>query len=182
MSKTLLAKSLYNNKKTRSLKVKGQSPGPGHYNPIMDTFDLKWKLNKYKGEDAVFQSIVPRFKKSGKGMEVPGPGKYFKDEYYIDYNDNYNPYGVTIGTSNFKGPVLSKGRNDWFEYVRVKRNLIDHRYIFFLFDDNENDCTFEFEDYIRKSNRQKNCRKDIINSCMNSVLILLSLLLITWMH
>ena len=23
----------------------------------MDTFDLKWKLNKYKGKDAVFQSI-----------------------------------------------------------------------------------------------------------------------------
>ena len=91
ISKTLLAKSLYNNKKTRSLKVKGQSPGPGYYNPIMDTFDLKWKLNKYKGEDAVFQSVVPRFKKNGKGMEVPGPGKYFKDEYYIDYNDKNKP-------------------------------------------------------------------------------------------
>lgn len=68
----------------------------------------------------------------------------------LDYNDNYNPYGVTIGTSNFKGSVSKKGRNDWFEYVRVKRNLIDHRYIFFLLDDNENDCTFEFEDYIKR--------------------------------
>ena len=91
VNKMLLAKSLYSNKKTRSLKVKGQSPGPGHYNPIMDTFDLKWKLNKYKGEDAVFQSIVPRFKKGAKGMEIPGPGKYFKDEYYIDYNDKNKP-------------------------------------------------------------------------------------------
>ena len=91
VSKMLLAKSLYTNKKTRSLKIKGQSPGPGHYNPIMDTFDLKWKLNKYKGEDAVFQSVVPRFKKAGKGMDIPGPGKYFKDEYYIDYNDKNKP-------------------------------------------------------------------------------------------
>ena len=82
VNKMLLAKSLYNNKKTRSLKVKG---------PIMDTFDLKWKLNKYKGEDAVFQSIVPRFKKNKKGTEIPGPGKYFKDEYYIDYNDKNKP-------------------------------------------------------------------------------------------
>ena len=91
VNKMLLGKSLYNKKKTRSLKVKGQSPGPGHYNPIMDTFDLKWKLNKYKGEDAVFHSIVPRFKKNKKGMEIPGPGKYFKDEYYIDYNDKNKP-------------------------------------------------------------------------------------------
>ena len=28
-------------RKARSLKVKGQSPGPGHYKPIMDIFDLK---------------------------------------------------------------------------------------------------------------------------------------------
>jgi hypothetical protein len=100
----LLAKSLYNNKKTRSLKVKGQSPGPGHYNPIMDTFDLKWKINKYKGEDAVFQSIVPRFKKK-KGLDVPGPGKYFKDEYYIDYNDKNKPKTMSYF---FKNPSAKK--------------------------------------------------------------------------
>ena len=94
VNKMLLAKSLYNNKKTRSLKVKEKSPGPGHYNPIMDTFDLKWKINKYKGEDAVFKSIVPRFKKR-KGLNVPGPGKYFKDEYFIDYNDKNKPKTVS---------------------------------------------------------------------------------------
>ena len=104
INKMLLAKSLYNNKKTRSLKVKGQSPGPGHYNPIMDTFDLKWKINKYKGEDAVFQSIVPRFKKK-KGLDVPGPGKYFKDEYYIDYNDKNKPKTMSYF---FKNPSAKK--------------------------------------------------------------------------
>jgi hypothetical protein len=90
VNKKLVHKSLYNNKKTRSLKVKRNTPGPGQYNPIMDTFDLKWKINKYKGQDAVFKSIVPRFKKK-KGLEPPGPGKYFKDEYYIDYNDKNKP-------------------------------------------------------------------------------------------
>ena len=94
VNKMLFAKSLYNNKKTRSLKMKGQSPGPGHYNPIMDTFDLKWKINKYKAEDSVFKSSVPRFKKK-KGLDVPGPGKYYKDEYFIDYNDKNKPKTVS---------------------------------------------------------------------------------------
>ena len=114
VNKMLLAKSLYNNKKTRSLKVKGQSPGPGHYNPIMDTFDLKWKINKYKGEDAVFQSIVPRFKKK-KGMDVPGPGKYFKDEYYIDYNDKNKPKTMSYF---FKNP--SKRKVDLLQKYDIK--------------------------------------------------------------
>ena len=114
INKMLLAKSLYNNKKTRSLKVKGQSPGPGHYNPIMDTFDLKWKINKYKGEDAVFQSIVPRFKKK-KGLEVPGPGKYFKDEYYIDYNDKNKPKTMSYF---FKNP--SKKKVDLLQKYDIK--------------------------------------------------------------
>ena len=114
VNKMLLAKSLYNNKKTRSLKVKGYSPGPGHYNPIMDTFDLKWKINKYKGEDAVFQSIVPRFKKK-KGLEVPGPGKYFKDEYYIDYNDKNKPKTMSYF---FKNP--SKRKVDLLQKYDIK--------------------------------------------------------------
>ena len=100
VNKMLLAKSLYNNKKTRSLKVKGQSPGPGHYNPIMDTFDLKWKINKYKGEDAVFQSIVPRFKKK-KG--------------YIDYNDKNKPKTMSYF---FKNP--SKKKEDLLQKYDIK--------------------------------------------------------------
>ena len=114
VNKMLLAKSLYNNKKTRSLKVKGNSPGPGHYNPIMDTFDLKWKINKYKGEDAVFQSVVPRFKKK-KGLDVPGPGKYFKDEYYIDYNDKNKPKTMSYF---FKNP--SKKKVDLLQKYDIK--------------------------------------------------------------
>ena len=114
INKMLLAKSLYTNKKTRSLKVKGQSPGPGHYNPIMDTFDLKWKINKYKGEDAVFQSVVPRFKKK-KGVDVPGPGKYFKDEYYIDYNDKNKPKTMSYF---FKNP--SKKKVDLLQKYDIK--------------------------------------------------------------
>ena len=114
VNKMLVAKSLYNNKKTRSLKVKGYSPGPGHYNPIMDTFDLKWKINKYKGEDAVFQSVVPRFKKK-KSMDVPGPGKYFKDEYYIDYNDKNKPKSTSFF---FKNP--SKKKVDFLQKYDIK--------------------------------------------------------------
>ena len=114
VNKMLVAKSLYNNKKTRSLKVKGYSPGPGHYNPIKDTFDLKWKINKYKGEDAVFQSVVPRFKKK-KSMDVPGPGKYFKDEYYIDYNDKNKPKTMSYF---FKNP--SKKKVDFLQKYDIK--------------------------------------------------------------
>ena len=114
VNKMLLSKSLYNNKKTRSLKVKGQSPGPGHYNPIMDTFDLKWKINKYNVEDAVFHSVVPRFKKK-KGLDVPGPGKYFKDEYYIDYNDKNKPKTMSYF---FKNP--SKKKVDLLQKYDIK--------------------------------------------------------------
>ena len=104
INKMLLLKSLYCNKKTRSLKAKNENPGPGHYNPMKNTFDLKKEINKYKGEDAVFQSIVPRFMQR-KGLEVPGPGRYFKDEYYIDYNGKNKP---KINSYFFKNPTKKK--------------------------------------------------------------------------
>lgn len=84
VASSILGKSLYNNKKTQSLKITRDTPGPGHYNPIMNTFDNKLKKNLVP--DSVFKSKVNRFQKK-KGMNYPGPGKYFKDEMYVDYND-----------------------------------------------------------------------------------------------
>ena len=66
----------------------------------------------------------------------------------VRYKENYEPYLNTIWEPNFKGPVLSKGRNDWFEYVRVKRNLLNHRYIYFLLDSKERNCSEEFNKYV----------------------------------
>ena len=66
----------------------------------------------------------------------------------FSYDDNYEPNGRTVYEPNFKGPVLAKGRNDWFEYIRVKRGLSDHRYIFFLLDNNKIDYSFELNDYV----------------------------------
>lgn len=81
---SILGKSLYTNKKTHSLKVKREYPGPGSYNPIYNTFEQK-KYQKMK-PDAVFKSHVARFK-SGKNANYPGPGKYFKDDFSADFND-----------------------------------------------------------------------------------------------
>ena len=66
----------------------------------------------------------------------------------LDYNDNYDPNGKQISESDFKGTVLKKGKNDWFEYIRVKRGLSDHRYIFFLLDSDKIDYSFEFDKYV----------------------------------
>lgn len=66
----------------------------------------------------------------------------------LDYNDNYDPNGKQISESDFKGTVLKKGKNDWFEYVRIKRNLFNHRYIFFLLDSDKIDYSFEFDKYV----------------------------------
>ena len=66
----------------------------------------------------------------------------------LNYCNNYDPSGVTIWEPRFQGPVLARGRNDWFEYIRVKRGLDDHRYIFFLLDNNKIDCSFEFNEYV----------------------------------
>ena len=66
----------------------------------------------------------------------------------LKYNENYEPSCNTIWEPNFKGPVLPKGRNDWFEYVKVKRALINHRYIFFLLDNKGRNYSEQFERYI----------------------------------
>ena len=99
---SILGKSLYNNKKTQSLKIKRDTPGPGYYNPIVNTFD-----NKYKGKmvlDSVFKSKVNRFKK-GKNSNFPGPGKYFKDEQYNDINDKNRAQSQSYF---FRGPLPKK--------------------------------------------------------------------------
>ena len=80
VSKSLLAKSLYNNKKNVSLKNRNYTPGPGQYN-INNNF--KWN-QLYKS--SFFASNAPRFNKRIKD-KIPDPGKYYKDEYYIDIND-----------------------------------------------------------------------------------------------
>ena len=66
----------------------------------------------------------------------------------FSYDDNYEPNGYTVWGKNFNKMPLKKGRNDWFEYIRVKRGLDDHRYIFFLLDNNKIDCSFEFNEYV----------------------------------
>lgn len=66
----------------------------------------------------------------------------------LDYDDNYDPNGKQISENDFKGPVLKKGKNDWFEYIRAKRNLFNHRYIFFLLDSDKIDYSFEFGKYV----------------------------------
>ena len=66
----------------------------------------------------------------------------------FSYDDNYEPNGYTVWGKNFNKMPRKKGRNDWFEYVRVKRGLSDHRYIFFLLDNNKIDCSFEFNEYV----------------------------------
>jgi hypothetical protein len=66
----------------------------------------------------------------------------------LDYADNYDSYGKQISENDFKGPVLKKGKNDWFEYVRTKRNLFNHRYIFFLLDSDKIDYSFDFGQYV----------------------------------
>jgi hypothetical protein len=114
VKKTLRAKSLYNNKKTQSLKVKKNTPGPGHYNPIMDTFDYKWKINKSKGLDSEFKSNVPKFFKL-KEINYPGPGKYYKNENYIDYNDRNKPKTTSYF---FKNP--QKKKVDYLQKYDIK--------------------------------------------------------------
>lgn len=69
----------------------------------------------------------------------------------VAYNENYEPDLNTVATSNFKGPVLEKGRNDWFEYVRVKRGQsTNHRYIYFILDNNKIIYPFNLEHYVSK--------------------------------
>lgn len=80
---TLLGKSLYANKKTKSLKGKRETPGPGYYEPAISQFDHFYIPNC---KDSVFKSEVNRFSKKDK-FKVPGPGKYFKDDNYLDYNE-----------------------------------------------------------------------------------------------
>ena len=91
ISKTMMCKSLYNNKKTRSLKVKPTTPGPCTYNPIMNTFDARWRAGKLGGENAVFKSNVKRFITKKKNSDALGPGKYFRDEEFVDFNENSKP-------------------------------------------------------------------------------------------
>ena len=83
VSKSLRGKSLYNSKKNQSMKKRLLTPGPGHYN--IDN-DFKW--NKFY-KSSVFVSKVPRFKKK-EDNKIPDPGKYYKDEYFVDIKDKYN--------------------------------------------------------------------------------------------
>lgn len=85
VSKSLRGKSLYQTKKNQSIKKRLLTPGPGHYN--IDN-DFKWN-QFYKS--SVFVSKVPRFKKT-EDNKIPDPGKYCKDEYFVDIKDKNNNY------------------------------------------------------------------------------------------
>ena len=87
VSKSLRGKSLYNTKKNQSLKKRLLTPGPGHYN--IDN-DNKW--NKFY-KSSVFVSKVPRFKKKEDNRTLD-PGKYYKDDYFVDIKDRYNDNNV----------------------------------------------------------------------------------------
>ena len=85
VTKSLRGKSLYQTKKNQSIKKRLLTPGPGHYN--IDN-DFKWN-QFYKS--SVFVSKVPRFKKT-EDNKIPDPGKYCKDEYFVDIKDKNNNY------------------------------------------------------------------------------------------
>ena len=85
VAKSLRGKSLYQTKKNQSIKKRLLTPGPGHYN--IDN-DFKWN-QFYKS--SVFVSKVPRFKKI-EDNKIPDPGKYCKDEYFVDIKDKNNNY------------------------------------------------------------------------------------------
>ena len=87
VSKSLRGKSLYNSKKNQSMKKRLLTPGPGHYN--IDN-DFKW--NKFY-KSSVFVSKVPRFKKKEDNRTLD-PGKYYKDDYFVDIKDRYNDNNV----------------------------------------------------------------------------------------
>lgn len=90
IKKSIYYKSLYNNKKTQSLKVKRNTPGPGQYTPLKNCFEINKEINKKKGNDPFFRSQVERFKMKNKyttNLIYPGPGEYFHDSFLINYND-----------------------------------------------------------------------------------------------
>jgi hypothetical protein len=66
------------------------------------------------------------------------------------YNENYDPDFNSIWEPNFSKKPLAKGRNDWFEYIRVKRGLDDHRYIVFVLDNNKINYPFKLGHYVSK--------------------------------
>ena len=80
----------------------------------MNTFDAIWKNNKEKKEDSVFKSTVPKFFKM-KEVNFPGPGKYYKDEYYIDINEKNKPQTQSYF---FKEP--HKKKVDMLEKYEIK--------------------------------------------------------------
>ncbi len=107
VKKTLRAKSLYNNKKTQSLKVKKNTP-------IMDTFDYWWRINKTKGLDSEFRPPVSKFFKF-KEINYPGPGKYYRNENNVDYNDRNK---IKTSSYFFKNP--QKKKIDYLEKYEIK--------------------------------------------------------------
>ena len=104
ITKSMLGQSLYSNKKTYSLQLKKQTPGPGHYN----TFDYPNNTVHTLQEDSMFKSKAKRFGVI-KGNAVPGPGKYFKDELYVDYNDKSKQVGQSYF---FMNPVQKRMSED----------------------------------------------------------------------
>lgn len=103
VNKSIFNRSLYNKKENPSLKIRRNTPGPGYYNPLKNSFDTITKKNLQKGNDPFFKSKVNRFNKENKSsINYPGPGQYFKDESLVNYNDKYNSEGPSYF---FRSPI-----------------------------------------------------------------------------
>ena len=114
----MLSQSLYTNKKTYSLQRKKQTPGPGHYTPLGNTFDYMNSVIHPLQEDSNFKSTVNRFANTNNASANPGPGKYFKDEMYIDYNDKSKQVGNSY---YFMNPIQKRiGEDDIMEMYDIK--------------------------------------------------------------
>lgn len=69
----------------------------------------------------------------------------------FNYDENYEPFKEDYyDAKSGLPPIGVKDRAVWFNYVLKKRHLLtkDHRYIFFINDDNKKGYSKDFEDYV----------------------------------
>ena len=131
ITKSMLSQSLYTNKRTYSLQRKKETPGPGHYSPLGNAFDYMNSSKHALQEDSNFKSNVKRFG-SIKANVVPGPGNYFKDEMYVDYNDKSKQ---VVNSYFFMNPVQKRiSEDDIMEMHDIKTKQMKEDVTFKLID------------------------------------------------
>lgn len=155
ITKSMLSQSLYTNKKTYSLQRKKQTPGPGHYTPLGNTFDYMNSFIHPLQEDSNFKSTVNRFASTNGVSANPGPGKYFKDEMYVDYNDKSKQ---VVNSYYFMNPVQKRiGEDDIMEMYDIKTKQMKEDVTFKLRDKKGKVvCNGEYELLGNNNNRYVN--------------------------